>query len=65
MANEKPGNIKITLIKSLICSDRKTRETVKSLGLGRLRSSAIQAATPDILGKVKRVAHLVTVADAD
>jgi large subunit ribosomal protein L30 len=65
MANEKPGNIKITLTKSVIGYNRKVRETVKSLGLGKLQSSAIQAATPDILGKVRRVSHLVKVADAD
>ncbi|HCP14351.1 MAG TPA: 50S ribosomal protein L30 [Peptococcaceae bacterium] len=61
MANENVGKIKITLKKSVICSNSDVRETVKSLGLGKLQSSAIQAKTPDILGKVRRVQHLIAV----
>lgn len=59
--NATTGKIKITLIKSVISSNSDVRETVKSLGLGKLHSSAIQASTPDILGKVRRVQHLVAV----
>lgn len=51
--------IRITLVRSVIGSTRRQRETVKSLGLGKTGSSAVQAATPDILGKVRAVAHLV------
>lgn len=65
MATAKTGEIRITLVKSVIGYDRRVRETVKSLGLGKLRSSAVQAKTPDILGKVRRVSHLVTVEDVE
>ena len=65
MVDEKKGNVKITLVKSVIGYNRRVRETVKSLGLGKIQSSAIQAATPDILGKIRKVAHLVTVEDLD
>jgi len=61
MSNENVGKIKITLIRSVICYNSDVRETVKSLGLGKLQSSAVQAMTPDILGKVRRVQHLVAV----
>jgi large subunit ribosomal protein L30 len=62
MAEQKTaGKIKITLIKSVICSNSDVRGTVKSLGLGKLNSSVIQSTTPDILGKVRRVQHLVAV----
>lgn len=62
MANEKAvGKIKITLIKSVICYNNDVRETVKSLGLGKINSSVVQKTTPDILGKVRRVQHLVAV----
>ena len=64
-ANAQADNIRITLVRSVIGYNRKVRETVKSLGLGKLHSSAVQAKTPDILGKVRRVAHLVTVEDMD
>ncbi|MCL1848819.1 MAG: 50S ribosomal protein L30 [Clostridiales bacterium] len=63
--DEKAGNIKITLVKSVIGYNRRVRETVKSLGLGKINSKAVQAKTPDILGKVRKVAHLVSVEDVD
>ena len=59
------SKIKITLVKSVIGTDKRVRETVKSLGLGKLHSSAVQAKTPDILGKVNRVAHLVAVEEVE
>ncbi len=55
------AKIKITLTKSFIGYNKKQRETVKSLGLKKLHSSAVQEDTPDILGKIRKVAHLVTV----
>ena len=55
------AKIKITLTKSFIGYDKKQRETVKALGLKKLHSSAVQEDTPDIIGKVRKVAHLVTV----
>ena len=63
-ANAPKDKIKITLVRSVIGYNHDVRETVKSLGLGKLNSSAVQAKTPDILGKVRRVSHLVTVEDA-
>ena len=63
MAKASTDKIKITLVKSVIGGNRDVRETAKSLGLGKLNSSAIQAATPDILGKVRRISHLLSVED--
>lgn len=53
--------VKITLVRSTIGRNKRQRETVKSLGLKKLQSSVTQTATPDILGKVKAVAHLIKV----
>ena len=64
-AAKSDGKVKITLVKSIIGHNHDVRETVKSLGLGKLRSNAVQAKTPDILGKIRRVAHLVAVEDVD
>ena len=58
--NDSTGNIRITLKKSVIGYDRRVRETVKTLGLRKLNSSVIQAKTPDIMGKIRKVSHLVT-----
>ena len=57
MANK----VKITLVNSTIGRTKRQAETVKSLGLKKLGSSAVQSQTPDILGKIKKVAHLVKV----
>ena len=57
MANK----VKITLVNSTIGRTKRQAETVKSLGLKKLGSTAVQSTTPDILGKIKKVAHLVKV----
>ena len=58
------AKIKITLTKSVIGYEKKQRETIKALGLKKMHSSVIQEATPDILGKIHSVRHLVTVEEA-
>lgn len=55
------AKIKITLTKSPIGYNKKQRATVTALGLKRMHSSAIQEDTPDIMGKIRSIAHLVTV----
>lgn len=53
------AKIKITLTKSPIGYDDKQRKTVKALGLKKMNSFVIQEDTPDILGKVSSIYHLV------
>ena len=53
--------IKITLIHSVAGSLPKQIKTVKALGLGKMHSSVVHAATPATLGMVRTVAHLVKV----
>ena len=55
------AKIKITLSKSPIGYNKKQRITAESLGLRKMHSSVIHEDTPDILGKVHSIAHLVTV----
>ena len=55
------AKIKITLTKSPIGYAKKQRAIAESLGLKKMNSSVIQEDTPDILGKVHSIAHLVTV----
>jgi large subunit ribosomal protein L30 len=58
------AKIKITLTKSVIGYEQKQRETIKALGLKKMHSSVIHEDTPDILGKIHSVRHLVTVEKA-
>ena len=53
--------VKITLVRSAIGRPERQKETVKSLGLNKLNSQVIQKLTPDIEGKIKKVAHLVKI----
>jgi len=53
--------VKITLVKSLIGAKPKTVATAKSLGLVRIGHSVVLNNTPDIAGKIRVLAHLVTV----
>ena len=53
--------IKIKQVKSGIdCSERQ-KLTLKALGLNKMNASKEVEATPQILGMVKKVNHLVTV----
>ena len=53
--------IKVTLVKSPIGYNKDQRATAVALGLGKMNTSAIHNATPDILGKIHSIAHLVLV----
>ncbi len=59
------AKIKITLTKSPIGYNKKQRATAEALGLRKMQSSVIQEDTPDIMGKVRSIAHLVTVEPAE
>ncbi len=51
--------LKITLIKSTIGSQKGQIATVKGLGLKKLNSCVIREATPETLGMIKKIKHLV------
>lgn len=58
------AKIKITLVKSPIGYNKNQRAIAESLGLKKLHSSVVQEDTPDILGKVNKIAHLLKVEEA-
>jgi large subunit ribosomal protein L30 len=58
------AKIKITLVKSPIGYNKNQRAIAESLGLKKLHSSVVQEDTPDILGKVKKITHLLKVEEA-
>ena len=57
MSNKK---IKIILTRSTIGSQKDQIATVKGLGLRKLNSSVIRETTPEIMGMIKKVNHLIT-----
>lgn len=53
--------IKVTQIRSGIGHPERQKQTLKALGLRKIRHSVEVEATPQILGMVAKVRHLVTV----
>lgn len=57
--------VKVTLIKSTIGTTKDMRDTVRSLGLKRINSSAVHNDTDSIRGMTQKVSHLVKVEDVE
>jgi large subunit ribosomal protein L30 len=55
------AKIKITQVRGTIDRPSTQKLTLKALGLGKLHSSVEVEATPQIMGMVKKVSHLVSV----
>lgn len=55
------AKIKITQVKSVIDRSERQKKTVAALGLKKLNASVEVEATPQILGMVTKVNHLVKV----
>jgi large subunit ribosomal protein L30 len=53
--------IKITLVKSPIDRPERQKLTLQALGLNKMNSSKEVEATPQILGMVRKVEHMITV----
>jgi large subunit ribosomal protein L30 len=56
--------IRITLIKSPIDRPERQKQTLKALGLNKTNSTKEVEATPQVLGMVRKVTHLVKVEEA-
>jgi large subunit ribosomal protein L30 len=55
------AKLKITQMRSTIGAKQNQKDTVKSLGLRKIRQSVERDDTPQIRGMIKTVRHLVTV----
>ncbi|MDP9456128.1 MAG: 50S ribosomal protein L30 [Actinobacteria bacterium] len=57
--------LKVTQTKSVIGSLESHKQTVRSLGLKRIRDSRVHQDTPQIRGMIRKVQHLVRVEEVD
>jgi large subunit ribosomal protein L30 len=57
-------SIKITQVKSTIDRPRRQKDTILALGIRKVNHSVVKEATPQILGMVKAVHHLIKVEKA-
>jgi len=55
------AKIKITQVKSIIDRPKRQKGTMKALGLKKMNQTVEHEATPQILGMVAKVQHLVKV----
>lgn len=54
------SKVKITQVKSGIDRTKRQKDTLKALGLRKINQTVEKEATPQILGMIKKVEHLVT-----
>lgn len=57
------GKVKITQVKSTIDRPKRQKLTMESLGIRKMHQTVVHEATPQILGMIARVQHLVVVED--
>ncbi|MCS6967112.1 MAG: 50S ribosomal protein L30 [Bernardetiaceae bacterium] len=55
------AKIRITQVRSTINRPKNQKATIKALGLGKINRTVEKEATPQIMGMVRTVAHLVRV----
>ncbi len=55
------AKIQITQVRSKIGRPKKQKATLEALGLRRMHQTVVHEATPQILGMVRKVQHLVKV----
>jgi len=58
------AKIKVTKVKSAINRTKRQKLTLEALGLKKIGQTVEHNATPNILGMVKKVEHLVSVEEA-
>lgn len=55
------AKLKITQVRSTIDRKEAQKRTIVALGLGKINRSVIHNDTPQVLGMIRSVSHLVTV----
>ena len=57
--------LKVTQLRSTVGKPRRQRDTVRALGLRRIRHSVVKDDRPEIRGMLARVSHLVGVEEVE
>jgi large subunit ribosomal protein L30 len=59
------SKLKVTQRRSVIDRPKDQKDTIRRLGLHRIRDSIIKDDTPDVRGMIAKVQHLVEVEEVD
>jgi large subunit ribosomal protein L30 len=57
--------LKVRQVRSTIGRKKNQRETLRTLGLKRIRDEVVKDDRPEVRGMLARVSHLVTVEEVD
>ena len=55
------AKVKITQVRSIIDRPKRQKDTIKALGLRKMNHSVEHEATPQIIGMINKVSHLIKV----
>lgn len=58
------AKIKLTQVRSVIDRSQRQKDTMIALGLRKMNQTVIKEGTPQILGMIKKVNHLVRIEEA-
>ena len=58
------AKVKLTQVRSVIDRSQKQKDTMRALGLRRMNQTVIKDASPQVLGMINKVKHLLSVEDA-
>ena len=56
--------LKVTQVKSVIDRSKKQKDTMLALGLRKMNQTVVKEATPQIVGMLTKVKHLVNIEEA-
>ncbi|MEN8116515.1 MAG: 50S ribosomal protein L30 [Bacteroidota bacterium] len=59
------AKLKITQVKSSIGSTKRQKATLEALGLKKLHNPVVHEATPQIVGMVNKMRHLISVEEVN
>jgi large subunit ribosomal protein L30 len=59
------AKLKVTQVKSKIGTKHNHRESLRTLGLRKIRQSTVREDTPEVRGLIKAVRHLVVVEEVN
>ncbi|MCF8246744.1 MAG: 50S ribosomal protein L30 [Saprospiraceae bacterium] len=58
------GKVKITQVKSIIDRPKRQKLTIQALGIRKMHQTVVHEATPQIMGMIAKVQHLIVVENA-
>ena len=59
------ARLRVTQIRGMVGRPRGQKDTIRALGLKRIRHSVVKEDRPEIRGMISRVAHLVEVEEVE